>query len=406
MTQEDLQRDVEMLTRICDHIDGSISMDVTRAALDRAIETARVLASMSDDQRAYMATATPYLVYEMREHALRRERDAYEGLLAKKVTHLVRRSDGKRLYHEIDEDIHSTGGAWVFGEDIVRFNEERNARRVSVRDLNRRAQAAESRAIRAERDLATQVATLQARLDGAIREMDAKRVEEHVRRVRESNPNVRIPDVALEATSGGNRQAERLDMDRQYDHVFQAAFAPDLAWRGVTEQAENPLRIPEMLADFAHDVAERDARIATLEAFVRRVASGGTIVSSNALTPTQIVIARAADRMHIDDDGLGYVYVPGPLAFRGSIADMDEDELRAVISSQSTAIYDLRIELEEAQADEATAMIAATEAIARAERLEAVIARARQAIENRYDKAETAWDACNCVLAILAGKDV
>jgi hypothetical protein len=121
-----------------------------------------------------------------RERALRmaaeRERDVFEALAALHVTHLVRRSDGKRMFRGIDSDdeIASTGGVWVFGlstlascsaQDAARETEDLcNAR---MRTTHRRAQAAESRAIKAER----QVATLQARLDGAAREMDAKRLE-------------------------------------------------------------------------------------------------------------------------------------------------------------------------------------------------------------------------------------
>lgn len=48
-------------------------------------------------------------------------------------------------------------------------------------------------------------------------------------------------------------------------------------------------------------------------AFLRRTAmTGGSIVSSAAMTATQIAIARAADRMLVTPDGYGFVYVPGP----------------------------------------------------------------------------------------------
>lgn len=50
-----------------------------------------------------------------------------------------------------------------------------------------------------------------------------------------------------------------------------------------------------------------------IRAFVRRTALGGSIVSSAAMTPAQIAIARAADRMLVTPDGYGYVYVPGPM---------------------------------------------------------------------------------------------
>lgn len=44
--------------------------------------------------------------------------------------------------------------------------------------------------------------------------------------------------------------------------------------------------------------------------FLRRVAMGGSIVSSSTLTPTEIAIASAAGRMLVTADGLGFVYVP------------------------------------------------------------------------------------------------
>jgi hypothetical protein len=48
--------------------------------------------------------------------------------------------------------------------------------------------------------------------------------------------------------------------------------------------------------------------------FLVRTAQGGTVVSSAAMTPMQIAIARAAERMLVMPDGLRFVYVPGPLA--------------------------------------------------------------------------------------------
>jgi hypothetical protein len=57
-------------------------------------------------------------------------------------------------------------------------------------------------------------------------------------------------------------------------------------------------------AEFAEDEAR---------AFLRRTAmSGGSIVSSSAMTAQQIAIARAADRLLVTPDGYGFVYVPGP----------------------------------------------------------------------------------------------
>jgi hypothetical protein len=80
-------------------------------------------------------------------------------------------------------------------------------------------------------------------------------------------------------------------------------------------------------------VAEIGKTIADAEAdgvfagFLRRTARGGSVVSSAAMTPWQIAIARAADRMLVAPDGLGFVYVPGPHfaksdAFREQVASI------------------------------------------------------------------------------------
>lgn len=53
--------------------------------------------------------------------------------------------------------------------------------------------------------------------------------------------------------------------------------------------------------------------------FLRRAALGGTIVSSNSLSSRAIAVARAADRLFVDDDGYGYVYRPGPRDVVGDI---------------------------------------------------------------------------------------
>lgn len=65
----------------------------------------------------------------------------------------------------------------------------------------------------------------------------------------------------------------------------------------------------DLLAAYANSARDlEEAR-----AFLRRTAmTGGSIVSSAAMTATQIAIARAADRMLVMPDGYGFVYVPGP----------------------------------------------------------------------------------------------
>ena len=73
-------------------------------------------------------------------------------------------------------------------------------------------------------------------------------------------------------------------------------------------------------------VRERDEA----RAFLRRTAmTGGSIVSSAAMTATQIAIARAADRMLVMPDGYGFVYVPGPRFCACGRLDSDCDQSRA-----------------------------------------------------------------------------
>ena len=65
-------------------------------------------------------------------------------------------------------------------------------------------------------------------------------------------------------------------------------------------------------------------------AFLRRTAmAGGTIVSSASMTPKQIAIARAADRMIFMPDGYGFVYVPGPRFCACGRPESDCDQSRA-----------------------------------------------------------------------------
>lgn len=56
---------------------------------------------------------------------------------------------------------------------------------------------------------------------------------------------------------------------------------------------------------------------------------GGSIVSSSAMTPTQIAIARAADRMLVMPDGYGFAYVPGPRFCACGRPESDCDQSRA-----------------------------------------------------------------------------
>lgn len=47
-----------------------------------------------------------------------------------------------------------------------------------------------------------------------------------------------------------------------------------------------------------------------VEPFLRRLEHGGTIVSTAALTPEEIALARTSDRLLVLADGLGFVYLP------------------------------------------------------------------------------------------------
>lgn len=72
-----------------------------------------------------------------------------------------------------------------------------------------------------------------------------------------------------------------------------------------------------------------ESDLAQLRAFIGHVADGGSIVSTAAMTPTQIAVARAAERMFVTQDGLGFVYVPGPRFCACGRLESDCDQSRA-----------------------------------------------------------------------------
>jgi len=77
-------------------------------------------------------------------------------------------------------------------------------------------------------------------------------------------------------------------------------------------------------------VLEWKAEAERLRSFLLRTATaGGSIVSSAAMTSTQIAIARSADRMLVTSDGYGFVYVPGPRFCMCGRLDSDCDQSRA-----------------------------------------------------------------------------
>ena len=84
-------------------------------------------------------------------------------------------------------------------------------------------------------------------------------------------------------------------------------------------------------------VRERDEALA----FLRRTAmTGGSIVSSAAMTAQQIAIAQAADRMLVTADGYGFVYVPGPRFCACGRIESDCDQSRASCSKADPASED------------------------------------------------------------------
>lgn len=66
----------------------------------------------------------------------------------------------------------------------------------------------------------------------------------------------------------------------------------------------------QAVGETALRAAESDTR--HIESFLRQLGQGGSIVSTAALTPEEIALARASDRMLVFADGLGFVYLPGP----------------------------------------------------------------------------------------------
>lgn len=110
--------------------------------------------------------------------------------------------------------------------------------------------------------------------------------------------------------------------------------------------------------------------------FLRRVAEGGYIVSSAALTPEQIAYARAGDRMFVTEDGRGYVYnAPGDHrelveslhaerdAALAKAADYKRDWYEAKIEfGTASAKLRERVRALESERDNALAKVAALEA--------------------------------------------
>src|SRR5574343_1495388 len=67
--------------------------------------------------------------------------------------------------------------------------------------------------------------------------------------------------------------------------------------------------------------------------------TGGSIVSSAAMTARQIAIARAADRMLVTPDGYGFLYVPGPRFCACGRPESDCDQSRAACPQKTVEIH-------------------------------------------------------------------
>jgi len=119
----------------------------------------------------------------------------------------------------------------------------------------------------------------------------------------------------------------------------------------------------ETVAAVERVVAERDQA----ELFLEHVTSGGTIIATAALTPTQIAIARAADRMHVSQRGFGYVYVPGPVGL-APLSPWTEGTIAGCTAATDGIVAWLRSKAETLRdtADEYTCEAHATEARVRA----------------------------------------
>jgi hypothetical protein len=386
-----------------------------------AVATLVGIASRVERQESEMAALRADLA---REQALRREAEA-AFLACAEAIGVVYEADGHASAPgPVDEVVRCIHEAWKASlpEDehdlleasqrrqVAQYVEDKALARAHV--MHRRAQAAESRAIKAERQA-------EAQRKRADREM----AERHKREAlwgASIMSNETIPPTALEPTDGGNRQEERREAslrDILAEASASAAKLPasvvivadrnralerhavavegTLPYRSTTAcdicdedpcVSECAARQAEYEARTDRMIAERDTNATTrfnLRIAKAAVASLDTIASALACSPdnvveavTLLVAAHEACKRERDGDSCREAT---------SIAVMNEAELRAVISSQSTAIYDLRVELEEAKADAATSMIAATEALARAERAEAE----RDALRMRVAKAES-----------------
>jgi len=114
----------------------------------------------------------------------------------------------------------------------------------------------------------------------------------------------RLRGAAEEACERANAAEHEARRQREKAETYGSmAYEANVILGGVGKRDERLLDAAKRV------VAERDQA----ELFLEHVTSGGTIIATAALTPTQIAIARAADRMHVSQRGFGYVYVPGPV---------------------------------------------------------------------------------------------
>jgi hypothetical protein len=95
---------------------------------------------------------------------------------------------------------------------------------------------------------------------------------------------------------------------------------------------------PEHVVAMADRIRTLEAELAEVRSFLRRTAGGGSIVSTGTLSEAQIAYAHACRRIHVDGDGLGFVYVPA-----------EEERMKARIAELETQLESDRADYDEAR---------------------------------------------------------
>jgi hypothetical protein len=191
-----------------------------------------------------------------------------------------------------------------------------------------------------------------------------------------------IPPVALDATSGGARGLDAGD---------------GLARRRVTERTGDPLRVAEMLADFAHDIAERDARIEALERERDEIAGALACGTEHSLEAVRLLKA-AHDIVRQQRDESRALHDADAVTIDAIRSHRDRAQRESSMRHQ--LLVDIARHLGMLGCDLTALPEGVAAAIARAERAEAVIAKAREVL------APSTWHpGVTRALAILDGKE-